>query len=564
MKSTKLALMAAAGITGGIFTSCDILKDLEYKVSPNPLEMHADSVEVTITATVPEKGMHKKAIVEITPMIGETNLKMVTYQGEKAAGNGKVIPFKSGGKITYTDKVAYADAMEASEVKVHIKASKGTKEKENFTSEKIADATIITPYLRMNDDMVIAAKDKFVRVTSHTQNAVINYLKNRSEVRSTEMRDADIMKLDTFLTRSLNPNNRIDLKGVAINSYASPEGEISLNSELANDRAKSGTTAMQGIMKKQKIEKGTEESFYNAKGNGEDWEGFKTEMEKSDIEDKDVILRILSQYQGEQREKEIRNIAKTYSLIDRTILPLLRRSNITVNYDLTGKTDEELKMYAKNKIDSLNVEEIMFAATLFDDLNEKLRIYQECTRLFPDDWRGWNNAGYVLYLQNKLGEAKDMFQKSADRDENAINKNNLGACIHVEGDRGRALELFQEASSAGTEVSYNIGLINIQQAKYGDAVSNMGTYNTFNKALAQLLAGDINGALSTIDASDDKESAMGYYLKAIAGARQGNADMVINNLKSAVAKDSALKAKAANDREFIKYFENDAFKAAIN
>jgi Flp pilus assembly protein TadD len=564
MKNSKLAIAAVLGATGIAFTGCDILKDMEYKVSPCPLEMHADSVEVTITATVPEKGMHKKAIVEITPKIGETSLKMVTYQGEKAAGNGKVIPFKAGGKITYTDKVPYTAAMEASELKLHIKASKGTKEKENFETEKICDGTIITPYLRMNDDMVIAAKDKFVRVTSHTQDATINYEKNRSEVRTAEMKDKDIMSLDTFARRSLNPNNRIVLKGATVNAYASPEGELTRNATLADDRAKTAITAVVGMMKKQKVETAAVETFYNGKGNGEDWEGFKAEMQASSIGDKDVVLRILSQYQGEDREKEIRNIAKTYQEIEKTILPKLRRSNIVFNYDLTGKTDDELKMYAKNKIDSLSLEEMMFAATLFDDINEKYRIYEVATKRFASDWRTWNNAGYCLYLQNKVADAKKMFEKSVAAEANATNKNNLGACIHVEGDRNKALALFKEASSAGKEVNYNIGLVNIQQAKYGDAVNNMGSYNTFNKGLAQLLAGDINGALATLDKSDDKDSAMGYYLKAIAGARQGNADMVINNLKSAVAKDSSLKAKAAKDREFIKFFENDAFKAAVN
>jgi tetratricopeptide (TPR) repeat protein len=564
MKSNKLVLLAAAGLAGGMFSGCDILKDLTYSVSPNPLEMHADSVTVTISATVPEKGMHKKAIVEITPMYGETALKMVTYQGEKAAGNGKVIPYKAGGKITYTDKVPYKSAMENTELKVHIKASKGTKEKENFTSDKIADATIITPYLRMNDDMVIVAKDNFVRVTSHTQDATINYVKDRSEVRPTELKDKDIAEMETFIKRSMNPNNRLAVKGVDVNAYASPEGEITRNENLANDRAKSGVKAMIDLMKKQKNEAGSAESFYTSKGNGEDWEGFKAAMQASSIEDKDVVLRILGQYSGEQREKEIRNIAKTFKEIEKDILPALRRSNIVVNYDKNGKTDPELIDYAKNKIDSLTVEEILFAGNLIEDLNEKLRVYEGCARLYPNDWRGWNNAGYVLYLQGKVADAKTKFEKSTQVEENAINKNNLGACIHHDGDRDKALALFKESTSAGKEVSYNIGTIQIQQGKYSDAVASMGNYKTFNKALAQLLAGDINGALTTIDGSEDKDSAMGYYLKAVCGARQANADMVVNNLKSAISKDSSLKAKASKDREFIKYFATDAFKAAVN
>jgi len=564
MKSNKYALIGAFALAGTAFTGCDILKDMEYKVSPNPLEMHADSVSITITATVPEKGMGKKAIVDITPKIGDVSLKPVKYQGEKAKDNGKVIPYKSGGKITYTDKVAYNPSMEAADVTVHIVARKGEKEKKNFHTEKIADATIITPYLRMKDNMVVSAKDKFVRVTQHTQTAMINYDKDRHEVKPSELKDKDIVEFEDFIKKVMDPNNRMTIKGINITGHASPEGEEDRNNNLSTNRAKSAATSLAGMMKKLKWEEGAKEDFYKQNGAGEDWEGFKTAMQASSIDDKDVIIRILSQYPDKtQREKEIRNLAKTYTVIEKQILPPLRRSAIVASYDLSGKTDEELKQYATSKIGELNLEELMFAATLFDDVKEKERIYTEGTKMFASDWRTWNNAGVALYMQGKVADAKKMFEKSVSAEENAMNKNNLGACLHVEGDREKAFKLFQESTSAGKEVSYNIGLVNIQQGKYGDAVSNMGSYDTFNKALAQLLAGDINGSLATLDKSADKDSAAGYYLKAIAGARQGNKDMMLNNLKSAVAKDASLKAKAAQDREFIKFFADDAFKTAV-
>jgi Flp pilus assembly protein TadD/outer membrane protein OmpA-like peptidoglycan-associated protein len=564
MKSNKYALIGMIGATAVAFTGCDILKDMEYKTSPNPLEMHADSVVVTVTATVPAKGMGKKAIVDITPKLGDTPLKSVTYQGEKAKGNGKVIPYKSGGKITYTDKVAYKPSMEAADLTVHIVAKKGEKEKKNFHTEKIGDGTIITPYLRMSDNMVISAKDKFVRVTQHTQSAIINYDKDRHEVKPAEMRDKDIVEFEDFIKKVMDPNNRMTIKGIGITGHASPEGEEDRNNTLSTNRAKSAAEALAGSMKKLKWEEGAKAEYYSQRGAGEDWEGFKTAMQSSSIDDKDVILRILGQYNDvNQREKEIRNLAKTYTVIEKQILPPLRRSVIVANYDLSGKTDEELKQFASSKIGELNLEELMFAATLFDDVKDKERIYTEGTKMFANDWRVWNNAGVALYMQGKVADAKRMFEKSVSAEENAMNKNNLGACIHVEGDREKAMKLFQESTSAGKEVSYNIGLVNIQQAKYSDAVGNMGNYDTFNKALAQLLAGDVNGALSTLDKSADKDSAMGYYLKAIAGARQGNKDMVLNNLKSAVAKDASLKAKAAKDREFIKFFNDDAFKGVV-
>lgn len=569
MRKFKVAGIAAMFLAASAFTGCDILKDLEYNVSPDPLEMHGDSVRVTITATVPEKGLHKKAVVEITPMIGDTPLRTVVYQGEKAEGNGKVIPFKAGGKITYTDVIAYADAMEVTELKVKIIASKKGKEKENFVTDPLADGTIITPYLIMNDDMVLMADDKFVRDTDHSEEATINYLKDRSEVRTSELREDDIVAFKEFIEEG-NENDRIEFNKVVINAYASPEGEISRNNGLADDRAASAQKAVMRMMKDIEVEGGQEESMYAPKGNGEDWEGFKAAMQASDIEDKDVVLRILSKYTGEEREEQIKNIAETYTVIKKDILPGLRRSNISLNYTLHGKTDEELKALSKSKPDSLTIEELLFTATLVDDLDEKLRIYREAAKNYPGDWRAHNNVGYILFLQNKVQEAKGHFETAAQKEDNSIVKNNLGACTRIGngerngGDRNKALELFQESTSAGKEVSYNIGLVHIQNGNYGEAVTSMGDYATFNKALAQLLAGDTNGALSTLDNSDDKETAMGYYLKAVAGARQGNKEMVVNNLKSAVSKDSSLKEKAAIDREFIKYFEDADFKATVN
>jgi tetratricopeptide (TPR) repeat protein len=199
---------------------------------------------------------------------------------------------------------------------------------------------------------------------------------------------------------------------------------------------------------------------------------------------------------------------------------------------------------------------------LVDDLNEKLRLYNEAARLFPEDHRAINNAGVVLYMQNKISEAKSMFEKANGMKDNAIAKNNLGAIAGVEGNRQKAKELFSQAGGAGSEVNYNMGILHIMDGKYGDAVNSLGE-NNFNKALAQLLNGSADQAVKTIDASKDKESAQGYYLKAIAAARGGKVDGVVSNLKNAFAKDASLKSKAAKDREFISFFENPSFSSIV-
>src|SRR5690606_15677547 len=216
----------------------------------------------------------------------------------------------------------------------------------------------------------------------------------------------------------------------------------------------------------------------------------------------------------------------TYAELEKEILPKLRRTRLTLNYTNLGLTDEELKSVSKTNPDSLNAEELLFTATLSEDLNEKLRLYKEVERQYPGDWRGPNNIGYVLYMQGKVSEALASFQKAAGIEDNSIIKNNIGAVSLIQGDRRKAMDLFEPSTSAGQEVSYNMGVVYILDGQYAKAIAAFGSENTFNKALAQLLNGDTGGALSTIDGSDDKETARGYYLKAIIGSRTNNESMM--------------------------------------
>jgi Flp pilus assembly protein TadD len=449
---------------------------------------------------------------------------------------------------------------------VKVLATKGKKTYDVIVTDKIADATITSPYLVMSDDQLIIGTDNFQRVTSHSVAATIEYAKGRSEVRGGEKKQQDILDLSTFVSTSmLNP--KIAMKGTGIMSYASPEGEIDKNAALADDRAGSAQTFTTAMMKKLKYEAGQAEGFYKLDPKGEDWAGFEAEVKKTSHPDKDLILRVLQMTSDlNKREEEIRNMAKTYTFLEKEVLPQLRRSQMTLSYDLTGKSDEELLAWAASKADSLTIEELLFTAnTLVTDENDRLRLYgvAEGNSAFAGDWRPSNNAGYILMGQNKVDEAAAKFEKSNGIQNNPVATNNLGVIARLKGDRNKASELFAEASSAGPEVAYNQGIIAIQNGNYEAAISKMGSNKTFNMALAKMLNGDTDGALSTLDASSDADSAMGYYLKAIIGARTGNNDMMINNLKSAVGKDASLKGKAAKDREFIKHFADAAFTGVV-
>ncbi len=563
MKKQSIKVIALVAVSGMVATSCDLLKDLDYTVTPDPLEMHGDSVAVKVDITFPEKGIKKKAYADITPTLGSTSLKTIRVQGEKATGNGEVIQYKPGGKVTYTDVVPYKADMEATDLMVTGKVYKGEKEKAQIDPTKIADATIITPYLVNKDFKVIIAKDQFKRVTPETQFAQINYDKGKFNVKPGEMKQDDIKELEAFLADA-QTNPKIEVTGVNVTGFASPEGEEDKNNTLSNDRSGSGKEATMKVAKAAKHE-GAQGDIYSLKGSGEDYVGFKRELEadtKMNEDDKNLVLRVLETIKDPvEREKAMRDMGKTFTYLDKNIFPILRRAEIVVNYDKTGFSDEEMKEYSKSKPDTMNLEELLFCATLYTDLNEKLRVYKIAEERYPDDYRTSNNVGAVLYMMNKVSEAKAKFEKSNAAKDNPIAKNNLGAVAGVGGDRTKAMDLFKQASGAGSEVNYNKGILNIQDGDYADAVSNLGSEASFNKALAQLLNGSPADATQTIDASADATTAQGYYLKAVSAARQDNLQELVNNLKSAIAKDGAWKAKAAKDREFIKYMENASFTA---
>jgi Flp pilus assembly protein TadD len=566
MKTKNLHNLGLVFLGAVGFVSCNGLGKMvkkadtvTYTVTPQPLEMHGDTVAVNISGKYPAKYFGKKVVLTVTPKLGDHALKPTTLIGEKAAGSGTKIKYKEGGSFSYSDKIAYSPDMKNADLKITASGTvkKTTKE---IPAKKIGDGTIVTPLLTQPDEKGIMATDKFQKVLPVSAELEIFFVINESTVRPSEISRKETKEFKAFTKRA--ENKGFAMKNMNVSAYASPDGELSKNANLAEERAKHTITAMMAELKKDKVNAGKDESFYNKVTTAEDWEGFKKLLEASDIKDKDLILRVLSMYQdGDQREKEIKNLSQTWTVLKETILPKLRRSVSTLNCDSLGRTDDRITVLAGTAPDSLNNEEILYAATLTKDLNTKMNIYKAAEKRFPNDWRAANNVAYIALMQNKANDAETELMK-ADKlsPNNPAVMNNLGIVYRWKGDRKKAKEYYAKAGNS-TEVSYNLGVIAILDGKYSDAVSKMGNANTFNAALAKVLNGQGDAAAQTLDNSPGKDDAISYYLKAIIGARSGKTDMVISNLKAAIAKDGSYKEMARTDLEFFKMRDNADFKS---
>ena len=570
MRSTYSALAILTTVVL-IASGCNPLKKMNkkhgmvnYTMTPDPLEVHGDSVAISVSGRYPAKFFHKKAVANVKPVMRDVEsgnivkeFETIKLVGEKAAGEGTKIMKSTGGSFSVDNVVAYESSME--NVVLEILVDAGVKAKTmTFDPVPFGKGTVTTPLMVESDEMPILGADKFTKVSPRSITGEINYAIQSSVVRPAELKDEDMMAIEAFLDKGIT--YEYTWKSVSITSYASPDGETSLNENLAGDRANTAEKAMMRKFSAKKIDAGKEGSTYNKTPKGEDWDGFKTKLQASNIEDKDMIIRVLGMYNDDaKREEEIKNMAQTYTILAEEILPPLRRSVITINAEEEAKTDDELKKLVKENPSELTSEEILYTATLYNNLNQKLEVYKTEQATHPEDWRGHNNVGWVYVQQNKIEAAKAEFEKAnkASANEKVV-MNNMGVVTRMMGDREAAMGYYEKAKGAGKEVNYNIGILNIMDGDYEDAVSNMSGMNTFNAALAQMLNGNTDGAINTIEASDAKASAEAYYLKAIVGARTSNKEMLLQNLKAAIEKDSNLQAKAKKDAEFLEFREDEA------
>jgi len=539
--------------------------DIKYEVTPKVLEAHGGMVNVTIKGTFPEKYFNKKATLTVTPVLtyagGETAFdKVQVLQGEKVQANNKVITY-TGGDFTYTSAIPYKEAMKMSELVLRTNAAINTKSLD-FEPVKLADGVIATSTLVEVHARPITMKDNYVRIIPEAKMADINYVINQANIRPAETKAEDIKVLrDYIATVSTDPNKQ--LKGTVVSSYASPDGKFDENEKLSGKR---GTSADKFIKKEfDKIEAAKADGFFSSLTTAEDWEGFKTEVENSTIQDKDLILRVLSMYSDpDQREKEIKNMSSAYEALKTDILPKLRRSKMTVNVDNIGRTDEQILAQMRSDAKVLSLEEMLHAGALATDANEKLAFYQATAENFPKCIRAHNNVGASYLSLGKADEALAALEKAKAIQNNDVVKNNEGFAYLLKGDMAKAEELFNSMTAATPESKWGLGVIAITKGEYDKAVNNFGNEPCFNLALAQVLKGDVSKAKATLDSMKEMcKCGKPSYLKGIVGARLDDKTYMLNGLKEAIGFKADWKAYAKTDLEFAKYFADDAFKAVV-
>ena len=532
-----------------------------FTVTPQVLEANAGKVPATIDGKFPEKYFNKKAVVEVTPVLrwegGEAKGQPTVFQGEKVEGNAKTVNYKMGGDYTMKTSFDYVPEMAKSELYLEFKARIGNKDVE-IPAVKIADGVISTSEM-VEQTLATAtpaqSKDAFQRIIKEKYEENIMFLIQQANIRSAELK-----KAQAFGDEAKNINEAVNKKitDIEINAYASPDGGLDLNTSLAEKRQDNTAKALSKDLKKKKVEANVTTNY-----EAEDWEGFKELVSKSNIQDKELILRVLSKDSDpEQREQEIKNISSVYKTLADEILPQLRRSRLTLNYEVIGKSDEELSQLAESNPDELNLEELLYAATLTNDPAKQEAIYKAATKKAPQDFRAYNNLGKLAYQAGDLDKAEGYFKKALSIDPNSAETNmNLGLIALTKGDKAAAESYLGKASGA-EGLNEALGNLYIEKGQYEQAVSAFGNTKSNSAALAQILAKDYNKAKTTLDNVANPD-AYTDYLKAVLGARTNNEAMVTSNLKSAVAKDASLAKKAASDLEFAKYFTNSNFMSII-
>lgn len=550
-------LLALSVVAVATLSSCSKMGTLSadyFTVVPNPLEANSGQVPATINGIFPEKYMKKKATVAVTPVLryngGEAKGQPAMFQGEKVEGNNQTIAYRMGGNYTMRTNFGFVEPMRRSELYLTFDVRKG-KKVYNVPDVKVANGVLATSELvkrTVKEANAAYAADNFQRIVKQKQEANIQFLVNQAIIRTGELKGVSVQQFLSTLRDIQADAEAKAVDNIEIASYASPEGAFQFNSELAQNRGKN----TKEYVNKELAASGLKAEV-NTKYTAEDWEGFQQLVAKSNIQDKDVILRVLSMYQDpEERETQIRNISAAYTDLAKEILPQLRRSRIMLNYDLIGRSDEQIQAQYAADPKELSVDELIYAASLTDDVAQKQAILFTAASQYPADYRAYNNLATLAYQRGDFDAARQYVDKALALNGAAAEANvNNGLLYMVNGNADAATQALAKGSGAA-ELNEAMGNLSLMKGNYAQAVSQFGNTASNSAALAQILNKDYLKANSTLTQVAQPD-AMTSYLKAIVAARTNDAGKVTANLSDAIAKDPSLAELAKSDWEFAGY-----------
>ena len=554
MQKKNLFLLSAASLM--LFSSCSKLGALSadnFTVTPNPLETQTGTVPATINGHFPEKYMKKKAVVTVIPELRYSNGHVVqgntaTFQGEKVNGNDQTISYKLGGNYTMKTNFAYADDNKA-EMYLTFNARLGSKQVE-IPAVKVADGVIATSELykrTVTSAQAAISPDAYQRITKNKQEANIKFLIQQANLRKSELKNNTVQEFVKMLKKINDAREGLNLDNVEVSAYASPDGGFSINDKLANQRQKVSEQYVNQELKKIKMN-----AYVDAKYTAQDWDGFQELVQASNIQDKDIILRVLSMYKDPQeREQQIKNISAAFRELADGILPELRRSRLTINYETIGRSDDQILDQIKADATKLSIEELLYGANLKESTSEKEEVYKLATQIYPNDARAYNNIATLEYAKGNYDAAKEYIQKAQSVSANLPEaKANLGMLALKNGDIKTAEQYIASATDANG-LAEVMGNLNLAKGNYAQAEQDFADIYSNSAALAQIMNKNYATADITLKYIKNPDATT-EYLKAILYARMGNNNDASKALRNAISKDASFAKYAANDLELAK------------
>ena len=565
MKKIYLLLTLVAAIfLGSCSSKMKSLSPEYFTVTPGVLEVVGSEVPVVIDGKFPAEFFNKKSVLTVTPVLkyegGEALAEPMTFQGEKVRGNDRVVSYENGGTFRMKMSFNYVPGMENAELYLRSVVNKGTKQYA-LPDVKIADGCVATSQLyrqAVATANIAKGEDAFQRVIKQAKEANIMFLIQQTNLRSSELNSADMQAIKASIVDLATDFENKVLDDIQISAYASPDGKMDLNHDLSVGREENAAKYMKNELKKAKLE-----GFVDSEYTAEDWEGFSELVASSNLPDKELILRVLSMYEDpEEREKQIRNISAVYSDLADEILPKLRRARVTLNYQLIGRSDDQIIAQYAEDPEVLSLEEILYSSILTDDAAKQEDIFNTAVKFYPNDYRAYNNLGVLAYNQGDYSKAASYFAKAANANSSAPEvKLNMGYLELLEGNVESADSYITLGvdSKAGNEA---LGNLYIAQGDYARAASLLDGVNTNSAALAQLLNKNYSAARKTIEKIETPDATT-HYIKAVLGARTENIAFIYDGLKAAIKLDPSLAKKAATDLEFVKYLGDSTFQNIV-